>query len=380
MSIELYIKETVTGLCDKVYISPNIPGKKLDGAVSGMTDGIDPDYVLAIADSTVFGGAKEGCLFTGTNLYIHAFSRDKINISLADLSNVHYSIEEKKDDKGKVKRIEHLILDYYYGSKIDLTDELQGINIKHLSNILTEIIKRGESEEFTASSQTTPLSLMNEIIKLSYLKLICNFAFNDSGKIDGKVYSEIISLAVRIELNSNSRLNIRNYITDSKNCENNDILLKIISDNISQDSFNMVKKSLIKDILNLYRTEHNNSNWRNSNYIVNIAESLAVEEEQVDIIENAIIHEEDILLLRKNDSEIEKSMKDLVAKAGAVGVPLAAVYLSGSVIGVSAAGMTSGLAALGLGGVLGFSSMFTGIGVAVLIGVGTYKGIKKLLV
>lgn len=31
-----------------------------------------------------------------------------------------------------------------------------------------------------------------------------------------------------------------------------------------------------------------------------------------------------------------------------------------------------------MGGVLGFSSMFTGIGVAVLLGVGAYKGVKKV--
>jgi hypothetical protein len=71
-------------------------------------------------------------------------------------------------------------------------------------------------------------------------------------------------------------------------------------------------------------------------------------------------------------------MKDILAKAGAVCVPLAAVYFSGSVLGMSAAGLTSGLATLGMGGLLGFSSMFTGIGVVALIGVGTYKGIKKV--
>ena len=68
----------------------------------------------------------------------------------------------------------------------------------------------------------------------------------------------------------------------------------------------------------------------------------------------------------------------MVAKAGAVGVPIAAVYFSGSVVGLSAAGITSGLATLGMGGVLGFSSMVTGIGAAVLIGVVAYNGIKKV--
>ena len=79
-----------------------------------------------------------------------------------------------------------------------------------------------------------------------------------------------------------------------------------------------------------------------------------------------------------DDNMIINNAKKLASKAGAVGIPIAAVYLSGSVAGLSAAGITSGLAALGLGGVLGLSSMVTGIGAAVLIGVGAYKGIRWL--
>ncbi|UOG92178.1 MAG: hypothetical protein L3K52_00225 [Candidatus Thiothrix sulfatifontis] len=78
------------------------------------------------------------------------------------------------------------------------------------------------------------------------------------------------------------------------------------------------------------------------------------------------------------DDQVVTALKVLTAKAAAVGTPLAAVYLSGSVVGMSAAGLTSGLATLGMGGVLGLSSMATGIGVAVLIGVGTYAGVRKL--
>lgn len=64
-----------------------------------------------------------------------------------------------------------------------------------------------------------------------------------------------------------------------------------------------------------------------------------------------------------DDKYAEDTLKSGVAGLAAVGVPIAAVYFSGSVIGLSAAGITSGLAALGLG--LG---MVPGIGVAILIG------------
>ena len=111
---------------------------------------------------------------------------------------------------------------------------------------------------------------------------------------------------------------------------------------------------------------------------MSLQKKLAVPDEQVDCILETILENEKILSDRKSDIEIKKSLQEIASKSAAVGVPLAAVYLSGSVIGISAAGMTSGLAALGMGGVLGFSSMFTGIGVAVLLGVGAYKGMKKV--
>jgi len=75
-----------------------------------------------------------------------------------------------------------------------------------------------------------------------------------------------------------------------------------------------------------------------------------------------------------DDSYAAAATKQAAASLAAVGVPLAAVYLSGSVIGLSAAGITSGLAALGLG--LG---MVPGIGVAILVGTGIYLGVSRML-
>ena len=80
-----------------------------------------------------------------------------------------------------------------------------------------------------------------------------------------------------------------------------------------------------------------------------------------------------------SDSQIAATAKDLTARATAVGVPLGAIYLAGSVTGLSAAGITSGLAALGLGGVLGLSAMVSGIGVAIIVGGTAYKGVRWVL-
>ena len=71
--------------------------------------------------------------------------------------------------------------------------------------------------------------------------------------------------------------------------------------------------------------------------------------------------------------DLKKLGGELAASLASAGVPLAAIAVSGSVFGLSAAGITSGLAALGLG--LGMAS---GIGVVVGIGVGSYLGVRWL--
>ncbi|RRR65596.1 MAG: TerB family tellurite resistance protein [Candidatus Viridilinea halotolerans] len=81
-----------------------------------------------------------------------------------------------------------------------------------------------------------------------------------------------------------------------------------------------------------------------------------------------------IRLRGQNDRAAAQATKLAAAGLAAVGVPIAAVYVSGSVLGLSAAGITSGLAALGLG--LG---MVPGIGVAVLLGTGVFLGVQTLL-
>lgn len=78
-----------------------------------------------------------------------------------------------------------------------------------------------------------------------------------------------------------------------------------------------------------------------------------------------------------DDNQAADAVKTAASGLGAVGIPIAAVYFSGSVIGLSAAGITSGLAALG--GLVGLGGMVPGIGVAVLLGAGIFMGLNSFL-
>ena len=75
-----------------------------------------------------------------------------------------------------------------------------------------------------------------------------------------------------------------------------------------------------------------------------------------------------------DDNIAEKALKSALSGITAVGVPIASVYLSGSVIGLSAAGITSGLAALGFG-----IGMIPGIGVAIVLGTAIFIGLRAIL-
>lgn len=54
---------------DRVYARPNIPHKKLQGAISSYAHGVRPDDVIVLLDDTIFGGAKDGLLVTSEAIY-----------------------------------------------------------------------------------------------------------------------------------------------------------------------------------------------------------------------------------------------------------------------------------------------------------------------
>lgn len=73
---------------DKVFVAPNIPMKKLEGALQNYGRGITREEVLALVDDTVFGGAKEGALVTSGLVRCKAIFTDPVVIDLAELPRI----------------------------------------------------------------------------------------------------------------------------------------------------------------------------------------------------------------------------------------------------------------------------------------------------
>lgn len=379
MSIQKYIKEHVSLLGDNTFTAPGIPDKKLNGAITSYASDVNLEYVVAIKDTSILSSGKEGCLFLGDAVYLKTAFEKPLKLEYAAIESIVHFTMEKAASFGKTKIVENVEVVMKDGTTHNLTSLLLNVKLEGFVELINGILDEAENgKDFVNTSQITPLSEMSEDIKQNYIKLVANFAYSDDQTIDVLEYTEIISLLSRIELSASKRLEIRGYMSNAANLESNEALLDTLKNTVEEGSFDVLSKSLFKDVLYIFGKKNHIQDWAQHAFLTQLAQSLTISVEEIELIIAAIKHDEDILKHRKNDSQIKKSMKDLSAKAVAVGLPMAAIYFSGSVVGLSAAGITSGLATMGMGGLLGFSSMFTGIGTLVLLGVGTYHGLKKV--
>jgi hypothetical protein len=111
-------------------------------------------------------------------------------------------------------------------------------------------------------------------------------------------------------------------------------------------------------------------------YILGIGEVLGITQEQVDAIKSIQESLYKIKDIPPNSEKFKHLIKDSAAKLAGVGVPVAAIAASGSMFGLSAAGITSGLAALG--GLVGGGMLLGAVVVVPAIALGAAFGVKKL--
>ncbi len=374
-SVQALLKEGLGEISDgKISISPNINEKKLNNAVAKFGDDIACETVVALYDFSLLGDGKEGILFLGTKLIYLEWQRNPIVVDYEKISKVRCeeSIVDKDKDKTSANKV--IYIDLEDGSTVELKRPSK-CNFTALVSTLTKIVDF--DGEFLEASQIVAIQDMDERVKLSYVKLIVNMAFSDDNQVDAKEYSEILLLITRLNFNSEQRIKLRAYITNNSELESNEQLVEQLNKFCPNGNELSLHISLTKDILNIHAASKN-GDLTSCHFIDDNRNILRVTDEQIELARKAIETDRKLLSDSVSDKELVKSLKELAASAGAVGVPLAAVYMSGSVAGIGAAGITSGLATLGFGGVLGFSGMVTGIGVAVLLGIGVYKGIKHL--
>jgi hypothetical protein len=216
------------------------------------------------------------------------------------ITSAEYKSTRKVKDNGKVDVSEEVVLHIVGDSEISLTSCLMNLNYEEFAKMINGILETsGEDKTFDTTSQTMPLESMDRQIKKAYLKIICNFASSDDNMIDSQEYAEILSLIVRIELDSQDRLELRNYMYESNSKEENDDLVRYLKENVPEGSFEIIKKSLLKDMIYLYRIKNDYASWPQNKFFTTLQQQFDVKDEQVDLMMLAIKNDEEILAQRK---------------------------------------------------------------------------------
>ena len=235
----------------------------------------------------------------------------------------------------------------------------------------------GRNREEHAAVGIVIVEDLPDALKECYLSVLVWLVHFDDEQIDERELCEMQVLMTQLRCNADVRQAVRSYLEDPQSLEAEAQMarmLELVPSGMS-DTTLALRCSLIKDAIRVWRATSEGS-AREQPGIRQLAGMLELDEEKVAFLEDTCVQEEAILAGDVSDSEVANAAKSMAAQAAAVGVPVAAVYLSGSVTGLSAAGIASGLAALGLGGVLGLSAMVSGIGVAILTGGAAYKGVR----
>lgn len=371
MNVNVYLRESLHGVGKNMHVAPDIPEKKLNNAISAHGFPGSPGAVIAVYDNTIFGSAKEGFLITGERFYFRNNGKQQSAAwsEIRSVQSTEIVVDTEKNKKDKIIRIEK-----NDDSDIQIKLLLDPIHDR-LAEIWEKVIEEGvaHSEE----EQSVPVERMPEQLKAAYGKVIVNMAYENDNHVDDAEFAEILLLMTRLGLSSESRVELRAYLSDPASIEATEALIEKIDNYAPPGQIKSIHVSLIKDLLHVHLTG-DDSTLENFEFLKKHRQAFDVTDEQVNLALETIKVDRQLLNEDVTDDQMTVLMKGLATRAASVGIPIAAVYLTGSVVGLSATGITSGLATLGMGGLLGMSGMVTGIGIVVLLGVGTYAGMNKL--
>lgn len=378
------LKEYIGKISSSAYYCDDIPYKKLENAIASYATSVDASQVLALIDTTVGGSAKEGIIFTTSSMYGNLFLGSKFEVAYkeiecAEIDEYKYSSIRKKMIYQKKDSDRDLNLTICGKENISRTICISGegtiLNKTPFKSMIDKIIELSKEGLIGETDKYIILEDIDSKAKSDYIRVLINFSALEAD-ISGKQINAIYSLMSRIKVGVNERKEIWKYISEQNFSDINEIINEMDS-LVPYYSVRVLHLSLIKDILKISGKNPKDLSEMQIEFINNLC-SNNIGDIEINFMYEALLTDEKLLSGKINDKEYAKIMTDLGAKAASIGVPIAAIYLSGSVVGLSAAGITSGLAALGLGGVLGLSSMVTGVGVAVVIGMGVHKLIKSI--
>ncbi len=214
-----------------------------------------------------------------------------------------------------------------------------------------------------------PLEEYSENEQVAYLSILSAICYADK-EFGDKEKGQLDSLLAQLEISDIEKAKIYSSVFNLPH-ENKLANLEAIQ-NLGDTE---LKYTLISDLC-LFSLVDEKFTDEEYQYILGIGELLEISQEQVDAIKSVQENLYRIKDIPSNSERLKRVIKDSTANLAGVGVPIGAIAASGSVFGLSAAGMTSGLAALGA--LVGGGMLAGAVVVVPAIAVGSAYGVKKL--
>ena len=248
-----------------------------------------------------------------------------------------------------------------------------------IPRVVRRVAGKDEADSETPPEEVLIEGLSDQAME-SYLSVLVWLVHTGDKQIDEREMCEIQLLMTQRQCSADVRKAVRGHLENPHILDVRKQIDQMLRRGPAPGNHTQLalKCALMKDAIRVCRATSGGP-AREQPAIRQLAEMLDLDDEKVGVIEDVCEQDEKIMAGELSDSQIAATAKELAARATSVGVPVAAVYLSGGVTGLSAAGIASGLAALGMGGVLGLSAMVTGIGVAIIVGGTAYKGVRWVL-
>lgn len=231
------------------------------------------------------------------------------------------------------------------------------------------------------------LSTLSVDAKLLYCRVLVSLALVDA-RLDPREIANLYLFASTIGLDEEARSKLRGEITGAQRGAADgagvpDAMVELareLHDLLEEDQRELVFTVLLRDLVRISRADRHAADSERERILL-VAGLVFPQsvDKVVQATERLVAAEEDFASGKITTSQLEATTKDIAAKVAAFGAPVAAVSLAGSVSGLGGAGITSGLAALGFGGLLGLSAMVTGIGTVVILGVAVHQGARYVL-
>jgi len=268
----------------------------------------------------------------------------------------------------------------------DAADDAQGRAKQSAEQVKAKVAEVKDSLSTLSSrsrADSVDLSALSVDAKLLYCRVLVSLALVDD-LLDPREIANLYLFASTIGLDGEARSELRSEITgaqrDAGIADAAMELSKELHDLLDEDQREAVFTLLVRDLVRISRADRHAADAERER-IVLVAGVVFPEsaDKVVRATERLVMTEEDFASGKITTTQLETTTKDIAAKAAAFGAPIGAVSLAGSVSGLGGAGITSGLAALGFGGLLGLSAMVTGIGTVVILGVAVHQGARYLL-